>query len=179
MTLPTPDCPRIPTHQRRITIQGYRREDGLWDVEGLLIDVRSQDVALHNGIRRAGEPIHLMHLRLTVDASATIVSAHAATEEAPFGTGVCGAVTPRYQALVGLSIGRGYRQKIQGLFGGVQGCAHLSELAISLGTGVLQTLAGELPQSEDVKPFQLDGCHALSTDGPQVAHYYPRWHRSH
>ena len=28
------------------------------------------------------------------------------------------------------------------------------------------------------KPFQLDRCHALRTDGPTVAQFYPRWYRA-
>jgi hypothetical protein len=26
-------------------------------------------------------------------------------------------------------------------------------------------------------PWQLDRCHALRTDGPAVAKFYPRWHK--
>lgn len=53
----------------------------------------------------------------------------------------------------------------------------MSELLSTMATAVIQTLAGSRPQPADQRPFQLDGCHALASDGPAVARYYPRWHR--
>ena len=38
MPLPSPDCPRKPSHQRSITVSAYARTDGLWDIEGQLTD---------------------------------------------------------------------------------------------------------------------------------------------
>jgi hypothetical protein len=29
------------------------------------------------------------------------------------------------------------------------------------------------------RPFQLDGCHALSTSGPVVLEHYPKWYTGH
>jgi hypothetical protein len=43
-------------------------------------------------------------------------------------------------------------------------------------TAAYQTLAGEVSQPEHMKPFQLDKCHALMSNGPVVAQYYARWH---
>ena len=38
-------------------------------------------------------------------------------------------------------------------------------------------LAGQGVMKQDTKPYQLDRCHALRTDGPAVARYYPVWYR--
>jgi hypothetical protein len=177
MPLPPSTAERTEVHARTITIRGYRRADGLWEVEGHLEDVRAQDFRFPGGERRGGAPIHSMWLRLTVDASALIVDAVAATDAAPFDD-VCGAIAPDYAALVGLRVGPGFNRAAVRLFGGVRGCTHMSELLRTMGTGVLQTLAGaDLAVSQTHKPFQLDGCHALATDGPQVASFYPRWYR--
>jgi hypothetical protein len=64
----------------------------------------------------------------------------------------------------------------------VQGCTHLTELAQVLPTAVIQGLVGEVirPRGDrpgDPKPFQLDRCHALRTDGEAVRLHYPRWAR--
>lgn len=53
----------------------------------------------------------------------------------------------------------------------------MTELLLSMGTAVIQTLIGEIPLLEDQRPFGLDGCHALDTSGPIVAEYHPRWYR--
>jgi Protein of unknown function (DUF2889) len=177
MPLPPSSAERTEVHRRTITLRGFRRADGLWEVEGHLEDVRAHDFRFPGGERRGGAPIHSMSMRLTVDGTALIVDAVAATDASPF-EGICGRVAPDYAALIGLRVGPGFSRATARLFGGVRGCTHMSELLRTMGTGVLQTLAGtDLAVSETQKPFQLDGCHALASDGPQVASFYPRWYR--
>lgn len=177
MPLPPSSAERTEVHQRTITLRGFRRADGLWEVDGHLEDVRAHDFRFPGGERQGGAPIHSMWLRLTVDSSALIVDAVAATDSAPF-DGICGAIAPDYEKLIGLRVGPGFSRATARLFGGVRGCTHMSELLRTMGTGVLQTLAGsDLAVSETTKPFQLHGCHALATDGLQVASFYPRWYR--
>jgi hypothetical protein len=38
-------------------------------------------------------------------------------------------------------------------------------------------MAGQRMQNPDKKPFQLDRCHALSSDAPATAKFYPQWYR--
>jgi chromosome condensin MukBEF MukE localization factor len=62
----------------------------------------------------------------------------------------------------------------------------MTELTDVMPTAAIQALAGEVIRNMEstdqdgrpVKPFQLDRCHALRTDGPAVARYYPRWTRA-
>lgn len=163
-------------YRRTITIQAFRRTDGQWDIEGHLTDVRSHPIELATGVLPAGEPVHSMWLRLTVDRTASIVAARARTDAGPY-RGTCEAIEPAYAALVGLRVGAGYRARLRERFAGVAGCSHLTELASALGPAVVQALAGELPVADDERPFSLDGCHALDTRGPLVARIHPRWHR--
>lgn len=174
MPLPAPFPDREPVHTRTITFKGYRRTDGLWDVEGHLLDVRPNDAIWPGGGRPANEPIHSMFLRLTVDNTALIVDAIASTAASPFEE-LCGQITTRYASLAGTRVGPGFRRNVQQLVGGLNGCTHMTELLVGMGTAVLQTLAGELPVPTDKKPFSLDGCHALDTYGGIVAKYYPKW----
>jgi hypothetical protein len=44
MPLPSPAVPRTHIHTRRIACEAYEREDGLWDVEANMTDVKTYDV---------------------------------------------------------------------------------------------------------------------------------------
>jgi len=173
---PEPSGARELLHARTIEIRGYRRADGLYDIEGHLVDAKPYDFRLAAGVRKAGEPIHSMRLRITLDRNLTIVDAQAEMDAVPY-AGDCDRIVPAYRKLVGLAIGPGYLQKLKELFGGVRGCTHVSELAAALATGAFQTMAGQRLQDPERKPFQLDRCHALESTRPAVARYYPRWYR--
>ena len=175
MPLPDPKSSREPLHRRSIEIFGYKRDDGLYDIEGHLVDTKSFDFKLAAGIRPKGEAIHEMWLRITVDRNLVIVDAAAATDAMPY-LGECDAITPDYAKLIGLAIRPGYTQKVKELFGGTRGCTHITELCGAIATTAFQTLAGQRVQPADKKPFQLDKCHALDTKGPAVARYYPKWY---
>lgn len=177
MPLPEPDCARRASHTRSITVRSYARDDGLWDLEGHITDIWPDPVPMAGGTLGAGQPMHAMWLRLTVDASATIVAAQAATDAGPYGA-ACASITPDYAQLVGVRIGRGYRDAIRRLFGRTAGCTHLNELANVMGSAAVQAMWPALMPGDDEKPPpSIDGCHALKASGPQVARFFPRWHR--
>jgi hypothetical protein len=176
MPLPPPACERQASHQRSITMSAFARSDGLWDIEGHLTDTWPEPLTTSAGVLPAGEPMHSMWLRLTVDRSATIVAVQAVTDAGPYGA-ACGTIAPDYGKLVGVRVARGYRDAIRSLFGRTAGCTHMSELAGAMGSAVLQALWTEMTQDPAVKPFSIDGCHALKSSGPQVAKFFPRWYR--
>jgi hypothetical protein len=121
--------------------------------------------------------MHSMWLRLTLDATATVVAAEAATDAGPYGAAVCGAVAPDYSQLVGVRVARGWRDAIRRLFGRTAGCTHMNELAGVMGSAALQAMWEDLTRDAQDKPFSIDGCHALKSSGPQVARFFPRWYR--
>lgn len=176
----SPPADREPIHHRRIDCRGYRRRDGLWDIEGHLVDVKAYPFAnAHRGEIRPGEPIHDMWVRLTVDDDLTVVAAEAATDAGPFA--VCPAITPAFARLEGLRIGPGWRRAVLARLGGVQGCTHLVELLWPLATAAYQTIhpwrASREPGHDDERPPQhLDSCHALARDGEVVREHYPKWY---
>lgn len=176
MPLPPPKAPRQALHRREITLRGYKREDGLFDIEGHLYDVKDVDFRVASGLRKAGEPVHSMWLRITVDHALHIVDAEAASDAMPY-VGYCDAITPDYKKLIGLAIRPGFTNRVRELLGGTNGCTHITELIGSLATTAFQTIAGQGLQKPDSKPYQLDRCHALRTDGAAVARYYPQWYR--
>ncbi len=176
MPLPDPKAPRTPLHLRSIQVRGYKREDGLYDIEGHLVDTKDFDYRVMAGVRPAGEPIHDMWLRITVDRNLHIVDADAASDAMPY-VGFCDEIVPDYRKLIGLAIRPGYHQRVKALFRDTAGCTHITDLAGILAAAAFQTLAGQGLQPREHKPFQLDRCHALDSKGRVVARFYPRWYR--
>ncbi len=177
MPLPAPCAERVRIHQRRVTIDGYKRGDGLWEVEAALVDTKDQDYPLHTGLLKAGDAVHAMRVRVTFDTAMTIVDAAACTDAAPY-PGSCEGIAPDYSRIVGLNLMHGFLRAVKAMFGGTHGCTHISELLMLLPTAALQTLAGEVLDKDDGhKPYQLDRCHALDTHSETVRRYYPRWYR--
>ena len=180
MPLPTIAAGRRHLHTRIIRIDGYEREDGTFDIEGHLTDVKHFDVNTAHFSRKAGDPVHDMKLRLTLDAEMNILDAFAVTDGMPY-ENECNKITPDYrEKLKGQKIAAGFRIFLGSLFRKLKGCAHMTELLGSMAPAAIQALYGQgRPKCADPnkKPFQLDGCHALDTRGAIVAKLYPRWYQ--
>jgi hypothetical protein len=179
MPLPPPTTPRERLHVRSVVYEGWQRGDGLVDIEAHLVDAKDHDYVLLAGTRPAGEPVHDMWVRVTIDLTFNIRELVACTDRMPY-PGACDQITDRYPQLVGCNLMHGFRKDLFDALGGVRGCSHLTELIAFLPTAALQTfagLSGEIGRQED-KPFQLDRCHALEHTTETVRRYYPRWYRS-
>lgn len=178
MPLPPSSVRRTRMHVRSVELNGYKRDDGCWDIEARLIDFKDHDYPLSSGMRRRGEPVHDMWVRVTIDQQMNILDAVACTDAMPY-TGHCDRIVPDYGQLVGLNLFHGFRTAVKTLFRGTRGCSHLSELVMFLPTAALQTFASEVSDSDDSghKPYQLDRCHALESHSDAVRRYYPRWYR--
>jgi hypothetical protein len=179
MSLPPAAATRQLHHRRQIDVQVYARDDGLWEVDATVVDVRPRPTTLAGQVRSAGHPIHDMLLRLVVDTQLTVLACGAETRGMPY-VGQCDAHGDAYGRLVGLNLARGFRDGVRDRVGGVQGCTHITELAQVLPTAVIQAFAGTVIDTRghgDEKPFQLDRCHALRSDGDAVRVHYARWYR--
>ncbi|MBI4756467.1 MAG: DUF2889 domain-containing protein [Betaproteobacteria bacterium] len=165
-------------HLRRILLEGWKREDGLWDIEARLTDTKDHDYPLASGVRRQGEPVHDMLVRVTIDREFNILAAQASSDAVPY-PGGCDTIGAAYGQLVGLNLVRGFRRTVGEMFDGVRGCAHLTELLLALPTAAIQTFASEVRDNDDLggKPFQIDRCHALESSTETVRRYYPRWYQ--
>lgn len=180
MSLPPAAASRQLKHRRQFDVQVFVRDDGLWEVDATLVDTKTRDATMSGGLRPAGTPIHDMLLRLVVDRDMNIVAAGAETRWMPY-VGVCNEHGDAYGRLVGLNLARGFRQALRERVGGVLGCTHINELAQVLPTAVIQAFVGEVidtrGEAGTQKPFQLDRCHALRSDGEVVRSHYPRWYQ--
>ncbi|WP_306545796.1 DUF2889 domain-containing protein [Malikia spinosa] len=175
---------RTPLHHRRIELQGYRRPDGLWDIEGELLDVKQYDYTSADGAaRRAGEPLHLMKVRLTVNASMTLTDIEASMVATPFPECQGGGAT--LGDLIGTSLASGWRQTIDRVAGRTAGCTHIRELLAAMATAAFQTVAhdltvqrqerGEPLYPSDTPPPMFGQCKAWDFDGPVVQRIAPQF----
>jgi Protein of unknown function (DUF2889) len=177
MPLPITENERELVHTRRVRYEGYRRADGLWDIEAHITDVKNHDFTLKTGVRRAGLPVHDMIVRVTIDRKFNVVDAVAVSDAVPY-PGGCERAAPEYAKLVGLNLLKKFRDGLKERLGGVQGCTHITEMLAALPTAAIQTFAGEMREDRPSgrKPFQLDHCLAMDTTGETVKQWYPEWH---
>jgi hypothetical protein len=137
MPLPAP-APREHLHTRTVTCQGFLRQDGLWDIEGRIVDVKTYPFDNEwRGRVEAGVPVHEMWIRLTLDDGMEIKAVAAATDHSPFQ--LCPDILPNFQRLVGLRIGHGFTREVRARLGGPEGCTHIVEMLQQVATVAYQT----------------------------------------
>lgn len=176
MPLPPP-VEREHFHTRSLETRGYRRLDGLWDIEAHLVDCKSYAFPNeHRGEIGAGEPLHDMWLRLTIDEDLVVRDIEAVTDAGPYG--VCPEITPNFKAMVGVRIGPGWRREIKARVGGVAGCTHLAETLAAMATVAYQTLYPVLRRKQahaprSGPPALLNSCHAYRSDGEIARKLWP------
>ena len=174
-------------HTRTVTCQGFRRKDGLWDIEGHITDIKTY--AFTNDDRGEippGVPVHEMWIRVTIGDDLVIRAVEAVTDYAPFNG--CDAIAPNYEKLVGLKLGPGLRKQIRERVGGVHGCTHLNELMGPVATTAFQTvfpiLAREALVAQEARKVSeketprrrmplINTCHGWRSDGPAVKRIAP------
>lgn len=168
-------------HQRRYDFRGFRRADGLWDVEGWIADTKSYGFSNYDrAYVAAGEPLHEMAVRITLDEDFVVRDIEATTEASPFT--VCPAIAQNYRKLIGARMGTGWRRTVRNAVGGTEGCTHITELIGALATVAFQTMypilaaEGKVKQSGGQRPPLLDSCYAFRSDGPIVAREYPAYY---
>ncbi len=182
-------APREHLHTRQVECRGFRRVDGLWDIEGHMTDRKTYSFPSdERGEVTAGTPVHDMWIRLTLDDKFSIHAIEAVTDASPFN--LCPAITPNFQRLVGLSIGPGFTGRMRERLGGVEGCTHLVELMGPLATTAFQTIFSakerERPESANggapapdrprKRPRLIDTCHAFASDSPVTKRIWPEFY---
>ena len=193
----SPPVGRQHLHTRRVTCQGFFRDDGLWDIEGRITDAKTYEHPNEwRGPLKAGDFVHDMSIRLTLDHKFTIVDVEAVTDKSPYQ--VCGHIAPDFKKLIGLRIGGGFHREVRARLGGVHGCTHIVELLGPVATTAFQTVssgkARELNRAHLAKkgigpksgpgkttkaprkPYVIDTCHAWSAEGEVVKRWAPHFY---
>ena len=177
MPLSSP-APRTLKHVRRVHYAGYEREDGLWDIEGEMHDSKAYDAPCFRTkgvVRHAGEPIHHMWLRVTVNLQLVVQAVEVVMDAHPLKG--CQEARAALQGMVGCSMVRGWRQAIQKNLGGVASCTHLRELLFNLATAAFQSVPAVFaPPSESEPPRHLGQCTGWDFSGDGVKEYFPQFY---
>jgi hypothetical protein len=163
-------------HLRRIEMRGYRRHDGLYDIEARITDTKTEDIALSQKTVPAGSPIHDMWLRLVVDEKLTVHDVLAVTDASPFP--ICPQAVDSLAAIKGLRIGPGWNRALKERLRRSDNCTHLAELLTPLATAAYQTLTPvrkKQPQrlAADGRPRQIDQCYAYGSTREVVLRRWP------
>jgi hypothetical protein len=166
-------------HVRRIECRGYRRRDGLWDIEGHLVDTKTTESEhAWNGRLAPGEPVHDMWVRLTLDDAMAVRDIEAAVDRSPYPP--CPHAAASLRALKGHRVAPGWSMLIKRLLGGVKGCTHLTELLLPIATTAYQTMGpfrrAREPAGASSRPAKIDSCYAYSSQREVVGRFWPEFY---
>ncbi|GAB2483160.1 DUF2889 domain-containing protein [Comamonas humi] len=171
----SPSASRTPGHSRDVRYRSFKRDDGLWDIEGELLDTKPYDVTLSGPrVVKAGSAIHHMWIRATVDGRLVVQAIEAAMDAHPHDT--CPPALDTMQRMVGCSMARGWRKSIEQNLGNVQGCTHMRELLFNMATAAFQSVQGSFAALDPSQPPRhLGQCTGWDFNGAAVARIYPQF----
>jgi Protein of unknown function (DUF2889) len=162
--------PATPHHRRTVVIEVGDAPGGLVEVAGRLRDERPW----------ATDPLDLpvVHdLGLTVTVSlADFVVREVGVDFRTYPHAECVDIAAAHQALVGVTLGRGWNAAVRERLGGPAGCTHLRELARSMAPTLLQAAfsarlrqggrdAPEYREARAMLPLIADTCHVWAVGG--------------
>jgi hypothetical protein len=180
-TQPTTPAPGTPHHRRTIVIEVGDAPEGLVEVTGRLRDERPW----------ATDPldlplVHDLGLAVTVSLADFVVrSVRVDFDTYPHAE--CVDIAAAHQALVGVTLGRGWNAALRERLGGPAGCTHLRELARSMAPTLLQAAFStrlrqgglddpEYRESRVWLPLISDTCHVWAQGGVAEQKLDRGWH---
>jgi hypothetical protein len=124
--------------------------------------------------------MHKMRVDLEIEYPALVIRGVAVAFD-DFPQPPCPMIADDYEALIGVSITRGFTHRVRELFGGPRGCAHVTALLQAMAPAVVQSTwsMGILNQrqapADDAEsagarrqPPPADSCHVWAADGELV-----------
>ena len=157
--------------------EGCRRDDGLFDIEAHLADVKDHDYELLTGVRPAGEPVHDMWVRVTIDRDVRHPRdrgrhrPHALPRRLRShrpGVREARRREPRCRASA---------SALHDAMGGVRGCTHMTELLAYPADRAVQTFAGLRARGSSGDEASRSSSTAATRSRPRpttVRRYYPQ-----
>lgn len=179
-----PPVPRAEHHHRQIDLRFYHREDGLYEVEGRLIDRKAVPFRrqLADGDLPPGVPLHDITVTLVFDSAMRVHDAQARMRATPFD--ICPGAEGTLAPLIGLQMAGGWNKQVRALLRGARSCTHIVELLGPLATTAYQGLAPlrlaqiNQPENEAQRLAKVDSCYAYAGERSVVARLWPELHRS-
>jgi len=168
-------------HRRVIDMQGYKRADGLYEIEGHILDTKPVDFKAPNGDKfvPANTPLHEMRVTITFDWDMTVHKIAAQTFAGPYGP--CYDAPPTLQAMVGKSMARGWSAEVRKHLGNEKSCSHLAHMLGPMAAAAYQSLTVEraaMPTKVDAdgRPLKINSCFAYGTDREVVLKMWPKFY---
>lgn len=176
MPLPMPSA-RREVHRRTIEMTAFARDDGMFDVEARLIDRKPFDFLRPSSPEPvpAGQALHDLWVRLTVDTDFVVRSIAAASDVTPWS--LCREAEATLQVLVGEPVARGWSSKVKERLRGTASCTHLMEMLVTMGTTALQGIRGADPKRRLGAEGKIDSCYAYGRQRSVVKMLWPEHHR--
>ena len=197
---PDPDGLEV-LHDREYRVRAYRAADDRLLIRGAVRDQKPPGMYLTDD----PDPLTVHHMQVEIEVafpSLEIIRAEATLEVHP--NEACPRIEDHYHELVGLSIARGFTNRVRELFGGPRGCTHTTALIQAMAPVAVQCFwsmrAARVRNIDDVDvPFQppdqdhrdmawqlnMGSCHVWAEDGEQVTNLrnggemeVPVWMRS-
>ena len=178
--MPLPASPnRSELHVRTLEMHGYSRDDGLYEIEGHLVDKKTKPLVVHGREIAPGAAIHDMWVRLVVDADLVVRDVVAVSDVTPHAT--CKQATDVMRVIVGERIAHGWTSMVKDRLGGKIGCTHLMEMLLPLATAAFQTLAHvRLARPDKLdrngRPVKIDTCYAYASERDIVKRRWPAFY---
>lgn len=180
---PDPDLTEL--HNRKYEVRAFRVNEGRVLLRGMVRDDKPNGLYLQDD----PDPLTIHHMivdleitfpQMVIERAEVVYQSHPHLE--------CTDIVPHYQKLVGLSIARGFINKVRELFGGPRGCTHVTALLQAMAPVAIQCAwsmriaaareNGTLGQKrDDLTPEQreamfamnLNTCHVWDEEGEVVS----------
>lgn len=167
------DGARQLVHTREVSCRSYLRTDGLWDIEGRLTDIRTDDIRTPVLEVSAGDPVHDMVICMTIDHEMVIQSVSARVLSGA--TPICDRIEGNYDRLCGVKIGVGFRSAVKAAVGGTAGCTHLTTLLQAMATAAVQAMWHKDPGNDrSGYDWVVNSCQGYRSDGEPVRLLFPQ-----
>jgi len=169
-------------HHRQIDLHGYRRSDGLFEVEGRISDRKPHDFHPPRNGRSvpANTPLHDMVVVLVFNKDLVVQAVRTSMNAYPYAT--CSGGGDSLQALVGLRIGAGWNAEVRKRLPVSDTCTHMRELLGPMATAAFQTTTETRrhlldARKADGKPVKVDTCYAYSASRDLVKQFWPDYYQ--
>lgn len=179
--MPLPETKqREHVHTRTITINAFQRDDGLLDVEGRLTDIKPFDHQMMDCLRNAGDPVHDLSIRITLDDTLTVTDAVASMDSTAHD--LCSMATPNFKNIIGLQVVAGWNKKVKAAMSPGLGCTHIIEMLAQMASGAKQATwsrkPGESfetppPEERDIAFGMVNSCYPYRENSPWIKENFP------
>ena len=165
-------------HSRTVTIETYDIGNDQLLVEGSLLDERHNTAQLHDDKENIiPKIIHGMAVRMTLSLpQLKIISLEAETPVIPHPD--CAEIRAAVLRLQGIEIKHGFTESVQRLVGKTEGCLHMMNLVLAMGSAAVQGMwshlsqkrqSGQIDRPDSHNDMLVDSCWVWRKDGPLAA----------